>query len=156
MKFINEDLIEKTIAHLGADSSNFETALKELESNQPALLSYLLSEDTQAFTNTEKEWLLFAALVIYQSTQTFAEGRRMIREKEVLDAEEKNWETIQANKTKSFRDRLNPFFESTEQEDLLAFIEDGLILEEDENMISSEGRESLFIMLKTITDVLTK
>lgn len=155
MKFIKEDLIEKTVVLLGSDTSIFETALKELEGNQPALLSYLLSEDTQAFTNTEKEWLLFAALVIYQSTQTFAEGRRMITEKEVLDAEEKNWESIQATKAKSFRDRLTPFFETTKQEDLLAFIEDGLILDEEENMISSEGRESLFIMLKTITDVLT-
>ena len=156
MEFIKEELIEKTVAQLGENESAFAESLKELENEQPALLSYIISEDTHAFTNTEKEWLLFAAVVIFKTLQPLIQKERMISEKEVLDSEEANWEMLQSTNSKSFRDRLTPFFEATKQEDLLAFIEDGLILEEEDDIISSEGREPLFIMLKTITDVLTK
>ena len=50
------------------------------------------------------------------------------------------------------------FFENTQQEDLLAFIEDSLTPGEDDDEefpVTEEGAEAMFVMLKTVVDVLT-
>ena len=60
-------------------------------------------------------------------------------------------EIINEVTSKQFRDRLNVFFEKTSQEDLLAFIEDSL-LEEEEELVTKVGREPMFIALKSIID----
>ena len=47
--------------------------------------------------------------------------------------------------------------EQTEQEDLLAFAEDAVLEEEDdpEALVTKEGREPIFVALKTMVDVLS-
>ncbi|MFT5382917.1 MAG: hypothetical protein ACI81W_000313, partial [Saprospiraceae bacterium] len=64
------------------------------------------------------------------------------------------WEKLSENQSKGFRDKLDVFFENTSQEDLLAFVEDALVQDEEDDMISPEGREYVFITLKTIIDCL--
>lgn len=154
MQFINEQQIEKIADQLGNDPDIFQATLEEFKESEPALLAYLFSEDTHAFTNPEREWLLYLGLTVLNVVAPFRAGKESISEKAILDAEEINWTQIQAAGGRNFRDRLNTFFEDTPQEDLLAFAEDSVIDDEDET-ISNEGREPLFIMLKTIIDVLT-
>ena len=66
---------------------------------------------------------------------------------------EKNWEILEANVVGSFRDRITPCFENTNQEDLLAFLEDSLESDEDV-VISNSGRELIFVACKTLVDCL--
>jgi len=78
----------------------------------------------------------------------------MITEEALSIAEETNWGKMQEVSAKKFRERLDVFFSSTSQEDLLAFIEDAL-LDEEEGILSKEGREPIFIILKSIIDALS-
>ncbi len=73
--------------------------------------------------------------------------------KTIETAEDKNWEMLKDASGKHFRERLDVFFDAYPQEDLLAFAEDALVHDEEE-MVSSEGREYVFIALKTIIDCL--
>ena len=67
--------------------------------------------------------------------------------------EEKNYELIEKSKAKSFRERLDVFFKEHPQEDLLAFAEDVLSdNDEDDETISSPAKEPIFIAIKTIVD----
>ena len=152
MQFVNENIIEKAAEKLGSNESFFEDTLKKFTEHQPEILAYFFSEDTHAFTNPEREWMLFLLMVILESTEPFFEDHE-ITEQLILSAEEKNWQHLQSSKGKTFRDRSDVFFENYPQEDLLAFVEDSVTDDEDGN-ISKEGREPLFIMLKTIIDVL--
>jgi len=62
---------------------------------------------------------------------------------------------MEANVGKKFRERLDEFFEETKQEDLLAFIEDAL-LDDEESPVSKEGREPMFVTLKAVIDTIDK
>ena len=64
---------------------------------------------------------------------------------------------MDASNAKNFRDRLNEFFEGSDQEDLLAFAEEAVLEDEDdpESIVTKEGKEPIFIALKTMVDVLT-
>ena len=55
---------------------------------------------------------------------------------------------------KRFRDRMDIFFENYSQEDLLAFVEDNLVEDED-SLVTKEGREPMFVALKSVIDILT-
>ena len=49
---------------------------------------------------------------------------------------------------------MDVFFEDYAQEDMLAFVEDNLVEDED-STITKEGREPIFVALKSVIDVLT-
>jgi hypothetical protein len=67
-------------------------------------------------------------------------------------AEEDNWALLEPVKSKRFSDKADVFFKNYPQEDLLAFVED--MLTDDENTeVTKEGREPMFVALKTIIDV---
>jgi broad specificity phosphatase PhoE len=78
------------------------------------------------------------------------------------EAEEKNWELLEASPAKRFRERLDVLFAHSAQEDLLAFLEDMLAEPEDdedadtEPSLSREGREPMFVLLKSVVDCLGK
>jgi hypothetical protein len=72
-------------------------------------------------------------------------------------ADEANWERLDKVTDKRFRDRMTPFFKGYKQEDLLAFVEDSLTEDEEdtENVVTKEGREPMFVALKSVIDALT-
>ncbi|MFK8104727.1 MAG: hypothetical protein AB8G15_19570, partial [Saprospiraceae bacterium] len=74
------------------------------------------------------------------------------------EKEEDNWEKLENVPAGSFRDRLDVFFKDYPQEDLLAFAEDALVEEEEDSDINltKEGKELMFVALKTIIDCLTR
>ena len=74
--------------------------------------------------------------------------------KALENAEEQNWERLDGVTAKRFRDRMDIFFENYSQEDLLAFVEDNLVEDED-SVVTKEGREPMFVALKSVIDVLT-
>lgn len=156
MSFIPEATIETMAARLGDSEEAFLSVLDQMRSEQPALAAYLFSEQTGAFTRPEQEWLLFLALVIYASVAAEAPKEAPVSEDEVIDREEANWELLLESGGKTFFERISPCFEQTRQEDLLAFVEDSLAEEEDEGIVSTEGKEPMFVMLKTIIDLLTE
>ena len=154
MKFVDESTIDRVAIRLGTSEKDRSEAIKALEKEQPVLLAYLFSENFKVFLPQEREYILFLVLVLLESIkETVQKNIPPIREEALSQAEEQNWEKIQQVSAKRFRERLDVFFKDTPQEDLLAFIEDALI-DEEEGLLSQVGREPIFIVLKSIIDTL--
>jgi len=154
MKFIPESVIDQSIEALSA-SDSLDAAIKELADAQPFLVAYLSSETTAAFSNEEKDFLFFATSVIVSAVEAVEPAPRILGLEMLTEIEEENFTILTETKGKEFRDRVTIFFEDYSQEDLLAFAEDALE-EDEENLITDEGREYLFVMLKTIIDTFHK
>ena len=154
MKFIPESAIDRTVEKL-SESDSLDLAIKELADAQPFLVAYLSSETTSAFSNEEKDFLFFATSVIVFSIERIEPKLNLLGLEMLTEIEEQNFTTLTETKGKKFRDRITVFFENYPQEDLLAFAEDALE-EDEETLITSEGREYLFVMLKTIIDTFHK
>lgn len=152
MPFVREDTIEKVMDSIqqGPEIKEQWNAFAEKEND---ISEFLFSSSFEILTKKERDYLLFLSLVIYTSAKEFFPDRKVYLKK-IEKAEEQNWEAWSKHKTGSFKERLDPFFESTDQEDLLALIEDALFYDEDE-MLTKVGREPMFIALKTLVDVLT-
>ena len=150
---VSEQTIDKTVDAL--ESADFEREVEYLSERQPELVGYLFSEDFDLLTEDERGYMLYLTLVLYQSVETQNGNVPPINASDLENAEENNWTLLENITEKRFRERITVFFEKTQQEDLLAFIEDALTDDED-NMITPEGREPIFVALKSIVDIITK
>ena len=156
MEFKPESIIAKKAAEIG-ETADFTDLIQNLKDKQPALLAFLFSENFDLLTQSEKDYTMFLTLVVWEAVREMHPEQKFIAPEDVENAEEENWEKLSENQAKGFRDKLDVFFENTSQEDLLAFVEDALVHDdEEEDMISQEGREYVFITLKTIIDCLDK
>ena len=156
MKFISESLVEQAAELLNTSEESYERAVEEMEEEQPVLLSYFFTEDFQVFTQSEKEYLFYLMLVVWKAVSLGGESIPAITEQQLSQAEDSNWEQMQGVKARGFHERLNVFFDNYPQEDLLAFVEDALSDEEDDDaiLVTKEGREALFVSLKSAIDCL--
>ncbi len=153
--FISEDMIDAVVLKL--ETADFEQEVAIFGEKQPVLLGYVLSEDFELLTNEEREWLLYLVLVLYQAIESGDKKIGPLSKNDLETAEEANWARLETVTAKRFRDRMTPFFEGYPQEDLLAFVEDSLTEDEEdtENFLTKEGREPMFVALKSVIDVLT-
>ena len=153
MVFINEQHLDEAAEAIHDDEMLHEALVTELSEIQPAVFAFLFTENTELFTEYEKEYLLFILLTIWQAIRKEIDVNVMdeIDSEELSVAEEKNWELLESISAKRFRDRLDVFFKDNKQTDLLAFVEDMLLDEEDE-LLTKEGREPMFVIPKSIID----
>jgi|APTNR8051073442_1049403.scaffolds.fasta_scaffold01606_4 hypothetical protein len=151
---VPESVIDQVVDKYGESESALEEALAALEERQPMLYAYLLSEEFEAFTEEERDYLLFLAIAVWQSVETHLGPRPEVTEEQLNEAEESNWDALGEIQQARFRERVSLFFEGYAEEDLLAFIEDALV-EDDDTPVTKEGREALFVSLKSVIDVLT-
>lgn len=165
--FVSENVIDKIVEQL--ETADFEKEIERFGKMQPALLGYVFSEDFELLTSEEREYLLYLLIVIWKSVEKVKKDTAVVMDnvarKKSMDnptvmsnalseAEERNWELLEEVKETRFRERMNVFFDDSEQEDLLAFIEDALVEDDDESVVTKEGREPMFVALKTVVDVL--
>ena len=159
---ISEKTIDQIIGQFESDEIDYEATTQEFAERQPAILSFLLAEQEGALTEDERDFMIYLATIIWQAVeQVVGPVINKVSAAEVASREEANWAKLDHAKGRTFRDRLTIFFENTPQEDLLAFIEDSLTLDEvydgaEGLQITAEGAEPIFIMLKTVVDVLTE
>ena len=155
MKFISETAIETIASSIEENEGLFEVFIEEMQKAQPVLLGYCFSENTLAYTKPEQSLLLYLTLVIWKASQQVHGAIPMVTEDQISQQEEKNWETFHESKAKDFRDKVTPFFEGYFQEDLLAFVEDALVEDEEgDELVTIDGRPALFVSLKTVIDTL--
>lgn len=151
MPFISEKIIEQVASNLDVSSEQYEDLIHQFQEEQPIVLAYLFSENFDVLTAEEKPYFLYLSLVIWQSIKTVA-ALPVVQEKQLEVTEEKNWELLQSAPARNFRERLDVFFENYPQEDLLAFVEDSLTIDEDD-FLTKEGREPMVVALKSLIDV---
>ena len=151
--FVSEQIID----HQAALTTDYQAEMEDFRANQPVILSYFFSENFNVLTAEEREYLLYLALVIWKSIKQVRPDLPTIDEDKLGNAEEKNFELFAAATGRRFRDKLDVFFENYEQEDLLAFVEDALEIDDEDTgnfQVTTIGREPIFMALKTLIDVL--
>jgi hypothetical protein len=155
MLFIDEKTIDLAIDAISDSDERYDAALESIESQQAELMAYIFGEDEATFSDEEKDFLLYLLLIIWEAIRLKVSAIAPVTAAALAEAEEATWESMEANVGKKFRERLDEFFEETKQEDLLAFIEDAL-LDDEESPVSKEGREPMFVTLKAVIDTIDK
>ena len=150
--FVSEKVIDGISEAL--ENADFEREIEIFGKQQPALLGYVFSEDFELLTREEREYMLYLLIVLCKCIEQVEGELPVIHADNLGEAEERNWELLDAVTETRFRDRMNVFFEDSDQEDLLAFIEDALIEDDDDSVVTKEGREPMFVALKSVVDVL--
>lgn len=151
---ISEKTIESAAESIGSqDEKSYQNLLEEFERKQPVVLAYIFSENLDLLTKEERNLLLYLILVVRKSYMKENRNEpKPVSEEKIETAEDRNWEKLIDNNSKDFRERLNPFFEGTPQEDLLAFFED-VLMDDEEETVTKAGREYIFVAAKTIVDI---
>ncbi|MEM8585226.1 MAG: hypothetical protein AAGF87_13190 [Bacteroidota bacterium] len=119
---ISEATIERVLERMSEGSEDFAQDLADFGEAQPYLLAYLTQEDTEAFTASEQELLLFAAVIVYQSIVEERSEPAEVQGEKIAQAEEANYQLLQDQKRGSFTDRIDVFFDQYAEEELLAFV----------------------------------
>lgn len=156
MKFVSEDIIDQVIEdleQLGEDK--YEAKMEAFSEAQPVVVAWLFSEQFDLLTEDERGFMQYLTLIAWLAFEKVNGPLEPISEDELGEAEEKNYEVLELSTAKKFRDRLNPFFENTPQEDLLAFAEEAVLEEEGESdpLVTAAGREPIFVAIKTLVDI---
>lgn len=153
MEVISELTVDLAAQRLGkfAEDESLPEYIEALKERQPHWLAYFTSETTDPLTAEEQEYLLFVSLNILTAIEMQVSNVPLIEEETIGRSEEKNWALLNQQQSKIFHERITPFFEEYPQEDLLAFVEDALIPDE-ESPVTKTGRELMFIMLKSGID----
>lgn len=158
---ITEATIDKVLEKFESQAVDYEEAVREFANKQPALFSYLIGDNEGVFSQDEEDFLLYLALAIYKSVEEEkSEEMPVIGEEEISEAEEANWTLMESSKATDFNKRLDVFYEKSKEEDLMAFVEDAITGEAENEegetfTMTAEGREPMFVALKTVIDVLT-
>lgn len=153
---ITEKQIEKVLDHMEDSEVSIADTVNDLETRHPALFSYIVSPQfSEVLNERERDYFHFLVVSIYMIiNEYYLKGKEyVITEDELGDMEEKVWGLWEEGNDGDFHEKLDIFFEKTEEEDLLALIEDALIETEDE-LITAIGREPVFVALETIKEVL--
>ena len=153
--FISEKIIDRITKALDNEENGYDQAIGDMQAKQPILFSYLLSESFKLLIEEESEYLLYLALVIWKAVDAEVTDLPLLDSEKIEEIEEKNWTLLNETKARKFNEKLDVFFDKYPQEDLLAFVEDALVDDEDEDaFVTKEGKELLFIGLKTTIDAL--
>ncbi len=161
MKFVSEDVIDAVIDLLEEmDDDQYEQQMEKFAEAQPVLVAYLFNEENfHLLTEDEKGYVQYLSLIAWMANTKVNGPGEPVSEEQIGLAEEQNYEILEAANAKNFRDRLDAFFDNTPQEDLIAFAEEAVLDDEDSGpdaLVTKEGREPIFIAVKTVIDVLTQ
>ncbi|MBT8233677.1 MAG: hypothetical protein HKO66_09295 [Saprospiraceae bacterium] len=145
---ITEETIDKCVAQINNYNDDIVDPFIE---EQSEMISYTKSEIAPNLLDDELRTFLFCLSVIYNSVKSQSNEEIEFDIEAFHEYDEKNWST--RDKSTSFSSSKDVLFEDYPQEDLLAFVED-LINDDEENNITEVGREIIFLNAKSYIDTL--
>lgn len=152
---VSEVTIDQAAQRLSEAQTPIEVQARAIQEEQPYLWAYLVSEQFTLLTAQEQDYFFYLALVLYQAISQDVQPV-LVEEETVGDCDEQNWALIQQSNSNDIRKRFDPLFENYQEEDLLAFVEDALMEDEEEELkLTPEGQELIAVGLKTLIDCLT-
>lgn len=153
---VTESDIDAIHEEMAVQQGQDERLLTKFANQQPHITGWLLGDDFKLLLDDEQDLLFFLAMCIYEACARKTGVRDEISGEEIREAEEANWSLLENSNAKAPRERIDLFFESSNQEDLLAFIEDSLEEDEDDpdTIVTKLSREPMFVALKSLVDVL--
>lgn len=145
-------LTEKTIDQVldkMETSSEYQRELQEaFSSKYEDYLVYLEKEIFSILNEKEADLLLFIHLVIFEAARLAKVDQDAFELHAFFDIEDGLWAAYEDRIKLPFAERITPVFDQVDEEDALAFIEDLLVLpEEDESEeieISNSGRDVIW------------
>ena len=149
---VSEKEIDRIIQEL-EEASVYQDRLKSVVESQEAIVSYLESEGFEILSNDERDLLWYLTVVVIESVKDSGLSISDVKVKDIESTEEKNYSSLE-NEHIKFSEMADLLFDGYPEEDLLAFIEDTVIPDE-ENFPSPVGRKVIFMTMKTIIDVVT-
>lgn len=149
-KTITELDIMNIMDELDQSEKKFINAQEELLKEHAAVSALATDEELSLLNDDEYDLFWFVIITIYLALKKH-HTIVPISIGEMEEIEERNWELLGENTIVPWRQRLDVFYEVTEQEDLLSFIEDSY--ESDEDLkLAPATREVLFITSKSVMD----
>ncbi|NNE27130.1 MAG: hypothetical protein HKN09_09825 [Saprospiraceae bacterium] len=148
---IQERFIDEAVIALDQKGEHIEQSLMD---NQDDFIIYLNEEIFKVFTEEETQLLLFLVTVIHHAYFTqFGEIEPI--DMDAFNAnDDNNWKLRES--FKNWNQAKDAFFEQTNQEDALAFVEDMLAEDGDDKIVVSDAvQEIIFITAKSFIDTLT-
>lgn len=153
---IKENTIESIVERYDSGKKSYENDLQDVMEKYPMITGFILQESNEVLTEEEKDLHWFITTIIIQAIES--EGIQLaLSDKKLQENEEQNWVIYEQTKAGSFYDKVSPLFEGYPQEDLLAFVEDMVQIDDenpDDNKITKIGREVIFMSAKSIIDLL--
>ena len=148
---ITEKAIDKMIETTDASPKAIDQFWLNVESQSPLLSVYIASIDQAILTDDEYSQLLYITMIIVRCYLADEDTLPEIESADHLsDLEDRNWAVLDGQKG-DFRTRITPFFDNYVEEDLLAFIED-MLVEDEDGVFTPIGREVIFVKSKSIVD----
>lgn len=132
--------------------SNLETEVDNSFLQEEEILAYLRSEYFDPLTQIEKDTLLFCMETIFHSFKIANEQSPEFDFDKFQELEEANWKIRE--ETNNWSATLDKYFEQTNETDLLAFVEDVLVEDEDQP-ISNIAKEVIFVTCKSYVEAIT-
>lgn len=157
MEFISEEKIESILSLIEKEEITIADGFTEFGQEQSAFVQFIASENFKILKEKEYDLLTFILLVIYHSCKSDKESpipSQTIEAELIESVDEANWEIYNENGSQNYAKALDIYFKNYPQEDLLAFVEDSLVEDEEEETITTVGREIIFITSKTLIDSL--
>lgn len=145
--------LENHIEKLEEQALLFEEEVDRWMQWQPRLASYILSDDFSLLSDTEREILLFGSTVLLSMASQKSKAEEPISEDVIGELDEANWTWIEEADGRRLSEKMDGWFSSYPEPELLAFIED-LCLDEEQEDISPTGSEMMVVALKTVADAL--
>ncbi len=159
MRVVSDAVIDSVLDELEEyDETEYERQVSAFAREQPYLFAYLHSEDNfHLLTEEEKGYVQYLGLVVWLSVSRVNGTLPLVESEQIGVAEERNYERIETASGRGFEDRIAVFYEHTDQEALLNFAVEAVMEEEGEQdlVVTPEGREIIFVAVKTVIDVLT-
>jgi hypothetical protein len=159
MKIVTAAAIDAAIEELeDLSEDRYEQQMQAFAEAQPVVIAYLFSDSFELLSEEERGYLQYLALIAWRAIERENGRIEPVSEEQIGEAEERNYEMLENAQGAKFSDRLETFFEGYAQEDLLAFAEEAVIEEEGEEdaLVTREGRETLFVALKTLIDAMSR
>jgi hypothetical protein len=147
--WVLEEHIDKALA-LFEEELAVNANVAEFSETNPAIAAFLFSDDGDILTDEEQKYYTFLVSIYWYLLRGFKNQTEKPRET-IIDVAENNWERVLNKGSKSFREFLDPVFNSYPETEALAFLEDSLEMESID-FLSPTGRDYIFVMIKSMID----
>lgn len=146
---ITESQIENLFDQFQENTSRQEMLYEEFFKEQPHCCLWILEGHQEVLTENEQDLLYFLSLFIWQCFSKFRNKVPEIQAEEIAEAEEVTWSLIEGHEKKSWAEKLNLLFEHCPEPELLAFVEDALVEDpEDQDLVvTAIGKEPVLVAL---------
>lgn len=146
---IEEPIIEGVAASLTAESLEVDQLVGDTMDAAPGVVAFLSQDSVRLLTDDEYAMLWYIVTVILRSWQQVHGSLPDLTVESLGDQEEQLWTWYDQDAKLPFSQRLDRFFDATKEEDLLAFVEDMTVLDDDQ-IITEAGRPILVVMASAI------